>query len=213
MTIMITAWYVFPERLHKKVRTIWGKSLTLLFRKPIIEGDFNDDTDIYMINHRSALDIMLIEASTNQDLAWVAKSSISKIPFFGRIMTKGRMIGIDRESKTSMMSMIKNAKTKLKNGRVIAIFPEGTRSDTHQMLDFQPGAEALANILKLKVQGIVLSNTREALDLQNSTFSGKPLIKIKILPQIQADKSTDWFEALKKDMQDNVNELVESNEK
>jgi len=210
---MILAWYILPVRLHKKVRTIWGKTQTLFFKKPIIEGDFNDDTDIYMLNHRSALDIMLIEGFTNQDLAWVAKASISRIPFFGRIISKGRMIGVDRNSKTSMMSMIKNAKEKLKNGRVIAIFPEGTRSDTHQMLDFQQGAGALANLLKLKVQGIVLTNTRESLDLQNSTFSRESLIRIRILPQIQADKKTDWLKKLQKDMQTNVDELIELDNK
>ncbi len=210
MAMMIIGWYLLPVRFHKKVRTIWGKSQTLMLRKPIIEGVFEDDTDIYMINHRSGLDIMLIEGITTQDLAWVAKESLSKIPFFGKIITKGRMIGVNRESKTSMMSMIKNAKEKLKEGRVIAIFPEGTRGESHQMLEFQQGAEALANILKLKVQGVVLSNTREVLDLQNGIFSRKPLVRIRVLPQVQADKKTDWMEKLKKNMQDNINELAES---
>ena len=211
MTAMIIGWYVLPLRFHKKVRTIWGKSQMLFMRTPIIEGEFQEDTNIYMLNHRSVLDIPVIEGLTTQDLAWVGKGSLAKMPFFGKIITKGNMISIDRTKKTALMSLIKQAKEKLKNGRVIMIFPEGTRATTHQMLEFQPGAEALANILKLKVQGIVLTNTREVLDLQNSTFSSEALVKIKVLPQVQADKKTDWFETLKKDMQDSLDELAEPN--
>ena len=211
MSAMIIGWYIFPLRFHKRIRTIWGKAQMLLMKKPILDGEFQDDTNIYLLNHRSVLDIMLIEGLNPQDLAWVGKGSLVKMPFFGKIITKGRMISIDRRKKTAMMSLIRQAKEKIKDGRVIAIFPEGTRAKTHKMLDFQLGAEALSNILKLKVQGIVLTNTREVLDLQNSTFSNKPLVKIKILPQIQADKNTDWFETLKKDMQDSLDELAEPN--
>jgi 1-acyl-sn-glycerol-3-phosphate acyltransferase len=210
MAIMIISWYIFPNRYKKRIRTLWGKSQVFLLKKPTLEGEFCEDTDLYLINHRSGLDILIIESVTTQDLAWVAKKSISKIPFFGRIVTKGDMIAVDRESKTSMIGMIKNAKQKLKEGRVITVFPEGTRSSSYQMLEFKAGAEALANILKLKVQGIVLTNTREILDLQNGTFSRKPQIKIRVLPQIQADKKTNWYKELRKNMQDNVDELAKS---
>lgn len=209
MAIMIISWYIFPNRFNKKIRTLWGQSQSLLLKKPIVEGESLPDTQMYMINHRSGLDVMLMEALvTEQDLAWVAKESLRRIPFFGKIISKGDMIGVERESKTSMLTMIKQAKEKLKQGRVITIFPEGTRAISHQMLPLQAGAEALANLLKLKVQPIVFTNTREVLDLQNSTFSREPQVRIRILPQIQADKNTDWYAQMHKDMQKSLDELV-----
>lgn len=210
MACMIAGWYIFPRRFKKKVRSIWGKSQMLLLKKPIIEGKFDDDTTMIVANHRSGLDIMVLEACCDLDMAWVAKSSISKIPFFGKIISKGEMIAVDREDKTSMFKMIKSAKQKLKEGRPIAIFPEGTRGNDYTMQEFQAGAGALANMLKLKVQPVVIAFSREILDLQNGIFSNKYRMHVKILPQVQASKETSWYEDMKENMQKELYELAKS---
>jgi len=53
------------------------------------------------------------------------------------------MIIIDREDKKSLVKLIKDAKDRLSKGRVIAIFPEGTRGNGKKLLKFKAGAQSI----------------------------------------------------------------------
>jgi len=212
MICMISAWYIFPKKYYKKIRILWAKSQLNLFNvKVFIEGEADKDVGLLLINHRSMLDILVLEGVYPSDLSWLAKESIRKIPFFGQIITKAEMIGIDRESKTSMLKMIKEAKVRLKEGRVIAMFPEGTRTHDYDLLPFKKGGEVIANLLKLKVQPVLIVNTREILDTKNKEVNISHDIYIKILPAVQADKKIDWYDKMQKDMQKELHELANSN--
>jgi 1-acyl-sn-glycerol-3-phosphate acyltransferase len=110
------------------------------------------------------------------------------------------MITIDRENKTGLIQLLKDAKDRISKGRPIAMFPEGTRTDGKSMLPFKPGAAMVANKLKLKVQPVVLINTRSILNSQN--MEAKPgKVKAIYLDPVQADKQTDWFKETEVKMQ------------
>ena len=109
------------------------------------------------------------------------------------------MISIDRENKAGIITLLKETKDRLSKGRPIAMFPEGTRSNGKQMLEFKPGAKMVANKHGLKVQPVLLFNTRDILDSQK--LIAKPgIVKVVYLDPVQADKKTDWFEEMEKNM-------------
>lgn len=54
------------------------------------------------------------------------------------------------------MRVLKEAKQRLSEDRVLAIFPEGTRSRNEKLLKFQSGAKILSEKLDLKVQPILI---------------------------------------------------------
>ncbi|MHB8098453.1 MAG: lysophospholipid acyltransferase family protein, partial [Sulfuricurvum sp.] len=68
-------------------------------------------------------------------------------------------IALQRESKTAVVKLIKEVKRCLDAGRVITIFPEGTRTETGKMKPFKQGAKIVADKYALKVQPIVLIAT------------------------------------------------------
>ncbi|MGB1226319.1 MAG: lysophospholipid acyltransferase family protein [Poseidonibacter sp.] len=204
VAITVVAMYLFRNHTHKVIK-IWMKiQIKLLGIKIETVGQIDESCDLVLMNHQSLLDIIVMEHIHNRDLAWVAKKEIADLFFFGHIIKAPRMISIDRENKAGIMHLFKEVKDRLEKKRPIAMFPEGTRSDGTQMLKFKAGAKMVGNKFKLKVQPVVMLNTRNIVDSKKLT-AAPGTVKIIYLDPIQADKSTSWFE----DTEEKMNEVFE----
>jgi len=202
--IVIIAMYLFRKHTHKIIKFWMNIQVYLLGIKLEIKGKLDESCDLLLMNHQSILDIVVMEYLHSKDLAWVAKKEISNLFFFGHIIKAPRMISIDRENKAGIIHLLKEVKDRLSKNRPIAMFPEGTRSDGTKIIKFKSGAAIVANKLNLKVQGAVIINTRIILDSKKLTAT-PGVVKVIFLDPIQADKKTDWFEQLEK----NMNEVFE----
>lgn len=124
-------------------------------------GDFDEEADLIIMNHQSVADILCLEAYHPRNICWIAKKQLGEIPFYGYALTGPEMILIDRDDKRGLASLLKATKQKLAQNRPIIIFPEGTRSKgKERFLSFKPGAKIIAEKFRLKIQPIVLINTR-----------------------------------------------------
>lgn len=199
VAITVLAMYMFRNHTHKVIK-IWMKlQMWFLGIKLEEHGKLDESCDMVMLNHQSLLDIIVMEYIHSRDLAWVAKKEISDLFFFGHIIKAPRMISIDRENKSGIIHLLKETKDRLSKGRPIAMFPEGTRSSGKELLSFKPGAKMVANKHGLKVQPVLLFNTRDILD--SKKLEAKPgIVKVVYLEPIQADKKTDWFEKTEENM-------------
>ena len=166
-----------------------------------IEGKIDESCDMIIMNHQSLLDIIVMEYIHSRDLAWVAKKEISDLFFFGHIIKAPKMISIDRENKAGIITLLKEAKDRLDKGRPIAMFPEGTRSDGKSMSNFKAGAKMVANKYNLKVQPIVLFNTRNIVD-SKKLLAAPGVVKVVFLEPIKASKDSDWFESVEEKMKE-----------
>lgn len=185
---------------HRKYRRIWAKFQRYFIRYKVKQiGEFDESADLIVINHRSMLDIIILEEVHPRDLAWVAKKEIGEIKILGGIISLPRMIALDRSNPRSIVSLIKDAKDRLANNRVIAIFPEGTRGRGEKMLKFQEGAKILATKLNLRIQPIVLKDTLNSFDVKNFIIK-KSEISMKILPSFKPN-GDHWYENLQNEMQ------------
>ena len=199
VAITVVLMYTFRNHTHKVIKAWMTFQIFVLGIKIETEGTLDDSCDMVLMNHQSLLDIIVIEYIHNRDLAWVAKKEISDLFFFGHIIKAPRMISVDRENKAGIMHLLKEAKDRLDKKRPIAMFPEGTRSDGKAMLKFRPGAKMIANKYNLKVQPIVLFNTRNIVD-SKSLKASPGIVKIVFLEPIQANRSTEWFEQTEENM-------------
>jgi len=192
VSIVIIFMYIFKANNHK-VRSIWAKmQLKLMGVKLKIKGEIDDNANMFIINHQSILDIVLFEAISEKNLAWVAKKEIGKIPWFGHILKAPQMIIVERESKTSLVKLLKDAKDRYLKNRPIAIFPEGTRTDGKKLRKFKMGAKMIAEKNDMLVQPMIIIGTRKIFDSQNfNQRSGE--VKVIFLPSIKADKKSDWY--------------------
>ena len=207
ITVLITIilMYIFKNNTYK-IRQAWAKMQTFLIGFKIIQkGTIDAQADLIIVNHQSLLDITSLEAIYPKDLCWVAKKEIRDIPLFGHILEAPKMIIIDRKDRRSLVKLVKEAKDRLSKGRIIAIFPEGTRSDGKTIRKFQNGAKFLAEKLELKVQPVVVANTRYILDSQNIRAHAGSVI-VKFLDVIDPKDDENWYENTKETMQKVLND-------
>lgn len=203
-TGLITLMYIFRNNT-KPVRKRWAAlEMKLLGITLEIEGQEDPNAQMQVMNHQSVLDIILFEHLHTKDLAWISKIEIAKIPWFGHIVKAPKMILVERESKKSLIKLLKDSKERLSHNRPLAIFPEGTRSDGLRITKFKAGARIIAEKFDLIVQPVLIIGTRKILDSQNLKQQGG-VVKVIYLPSIKAEKNTTWY----KDMEDSMRSRLE----
>lgn len=184
-----------------RIRKIWAKfqRYTISYKQEVI-GTFNPKAQMILMNHQSALDIIALEELYPKNLCWIAKKELGEIPFFKIAMKKPKLLCIDRKNPRDLVRILKEAKERLKENRVLAIFPEGTRSKSDKLLKFQRGAKILSDKLNLKIQPILLVDSAKILDTKN--FSAKSGT-LKIICMDLVDTSDEkWLENTRKKMQE-----------
>ncbi len=100
---------------------------------------------IFVANHTSIADIMLMLASVKNPFVFVGKAELAKIPLFG-FFYKRTCILVDRKSSKSRHDVFDRAQKRLAQGLSICMFPEGgVPSDETILLDsFKDGSFRLA---------------------------------------------------------------------
>ena len=118
---------------------------------------------VIVVNHQSAYDILVLYARIGVDFKWIMKKEIRKIPGVGFGSKAVGHIFIDRSSSKAAINTINEAKSKIKDGTSVVIFPEGTRSKTTEMLPFKKGAFWFAFDLNLPILPVTINGTRSIL--------------------------------------------------
>lgn len=198
VVLVVFFMWLFNDK-NRAIRKFWGRSQRFFggYKLEVI-GNFSDEANILLINHQSMLDIIVIEELHPKNVCWIAKAQIGKIPIIGKILSLPKMIAVERENKHSLIKLLSEAKDRVENGRVLAIFPEGTRSQTNKLLPFKGGAKLLVEKLNLKVQPIVIIGS-DALKVKEFSFK-KADIKIFCLDLVDTSKEN-WLEATRESMQ------------
>lgn len=196
---MITTFYLLPKPYAVKF-SAWFIRL-LVFIPVRVKGTPDPEAQMFLINHQSDIDIGVMETITDRDLAWVAKKELFKVPFFGLVVRLPKDIALERESKTALVKLIKDCKDRLDHGRVITIFPEGTRTETGKMKPFKAGAKMVADKFSLKVQPVVLIATAQHFSNKRKIFRGGTITAI-YLDSFVADKNNpEWLNETRDKMQ------------
>ena len=199
LTFSILFHFLMPRPYARKLAA-WFIRLTIFFSTNT-KGEEDSDVQMFLINHQSDLDIGVLETTTKKDLAWVAKKALFEVPFFGLAMSLPEDIEVERESKTSLVKLLRAAKDRLGKNRVIAMFPEGTRTRTGRMLPFKSGAKVIADKYELTVQPIVLIETASCYDIKRFYYKPKN-ITVVYMKSFVADRSDkEWLNNLRVDMQ------------
>jgi len=207
ISVTIVLMYLFPSK-HRTFRHKWAKFQTnMLGAKITVSGTVDTSAKLFLINHRSMLDIIALEAVMPGDPCWVAKQEISDIPWFGRINDVPKMISIDREDKTGLVKLLKESKERIEEGRVVMIFPEGTRAKGDKLLKFKAGAKMVAEKHGLKVQPVVVHGTDKVLDTQAHSINPGN-VRISFLESFTPERGSDWLDTTRETMQEEYTRLA-----
>jgi 1-acyl-sn-glycerol-3-phosphate acyltransferase len=144
---------IFPfishgENSAHKVAHIWGKLLLILTSTKVrvigAENILQGKPQIFMANHQSDFDILIVLAYVPSQFRWIVKKELFKIPIFGAGMKKAGYIEIDRQHHERAMVSIEKAAQKIREGKSVMSFPEGTRSKDGNIGPFKQGMFFLA---------------------------------------------------------------------
>lgn len=138
-----------------------------------------DTPSIYIANHQSALDIMLIGSVLGaRPCVWLAKSELFEYPLLGQLLSKiGVPVYFDKQKEGKLHhSAVQVASEKLAQGFNVIIFPEGGRYNDGSIHEFRSGFAALAKISGAPVVPLFISGTGQALGIGQRILRKAPLI-------------------------------------
>jgi len=116
---------------------------------------------ILAINHQSIWDPLVAASSLPRQVSFMAKEELFSIPVLGTIFLKLGAFPVKRGQGD--MNAIRQSLAILKEGRVLGLFPEGTRSKTGKIQKGLPGMVLLMEKSKAAVVPIKVFGTRRLL--------------------------------------------------
>jgi 1-acyl-sn-glycerol-3-phosphate acyltransferase len=135
------------NKIHHIAR-IWAKILLLLSNTRVaVIGEENvlaGKPQIFMSNHQSDIDILVVLGFVPGQFRWIAKKELFKIPVFGSAMRNAGYIEIDRQNHENALKSLDIAAQKIREGKSVMTFPEGTRSKDGTIKPFKQGMFHLA---------------------------------------------------------------------
>jgi 1-acyl-sn-glycerol-3-phosphate acyltransferase len=157
---------------HRLMRQ-WSRVLLWLFRiKVSIRGTENLDYTtnyVYLANHSSYLDIIAIGATVPDDVRFIFKEELGRIPFFGWSLKIGPYILMDRADPRNALQSIETAARQIREGTSVIIFPEGTRSSDGDVAPFKRGGLMLATKSGVPLVPVAIVGAYELLPRHRST--------------------------------------------
>ncbi len=140
-----------PERIHYPLVTAWAR-LNIWVLKVVcgvkyqVEGTEHlpQGTAIALVNHQSTWETMALTFILPPQV-WVLKKELLRLPFFGWGATTLKAIAIDRRAgRNAVEQMIEQGRNRLKSGKWVVIFPEGTRVAPGEKRRFKLGGAILS---------------------------------------------------------------------
>lgn len=99
---------------------------------------------IFVANHGSLLDIPACVMSIPLKLNFIAKKELKPVPVVGWYISATNQIFIDRKNKSKAMKSMKEAASRIKKGKNVMSYAEGSRSKDGSVKMFRRGSFIIA---------------------------------------------------------------------
>src|SRR5436190_16322765 len=93
-----------------------------------------NQTYVFISNHRSYLDTATLFAFVGRRIGVIAKKELLKVPILGYGMGYVNVMAIDRSNRDRALKTMDAATDRLRSGVSFGVFAEGTRAKPHELL-------------------------------------------------------------------------------
>jgi len=178
-----------PRRVVMRFGTMWSSVTLRLLAWTVglsheVRGRENlpKGPAIIAMKHQSAWDTLAMPVIF-EDVAVVIKRELLFVPLYGWYSKRAGSIAVDRSGGAAALKrMLASAKAAADDGRLIAIFPEGTRTAVGERRPYHPGVAALYTQLELPLVPVAVNS---GLFWGRRAFLKRPgRIVVEILPPI-----------------------------
>lgn len=125
---------------------------------------------IFMANHTSFFDIPCLFWGSKRLLHFLCKAELRNNILTSFMLRKLEMVFIDRGNAQNTVESMRQTEKLISKGKDIAIFPEGTRSKTGEMLPFKRGGFKLAIYSNTEIIPVTIKNSAKAWSHSNIRF-------------------------------------------
>lgn len=128
---------------------------------------------IFVANHSSYLDPLLLAASTSRPIHFITRDNLLSHSLLGWILRHANTISAKRHGRD--MSVIKDSLDVLAKGKAVGIFPEGARSKDRKIHRAKSGVGMIVYMAKVPVVPAYIEGTFDALPRRVRTFKRHPV--------------------------------------
>lgn len=161
------AWSGDRRRALNRAITVWGDLGTAAAGIRLeVEGARHLEEArpaVFILNHQSGIDPILVCALLRRDFVGVAKQEIRRNPLLGPAFAFAGTVFVDRFDRNAAVRALQPAIDTLHAGTSVAVAPEGTRSPGSRIGAFKKGAFRLALAAKVPIVPIVIHNAADVL--------------------------------------------------
>jgi putative phosphoserine phosphatase/1-acylglycerol-3-phosphate O-acyltransferase len=186
--------------------SMWGDLATSLAGIDLrVEGEehlWSHRPAVFIFNHQSALDAVLMVKLIRRDVTGIGKKELQRNPIFGPVFAAAGMVFVDRANSTKAIEALEPAVEALRQGRSLAIAPEGTRSRTPRLGRFKKGAFRMAMQAGVPIVPVVFRNVLDAMP-RDALIVRPTTIEAVVLPPIETvtwtlERLDDEIEAIRR---------------
>jgi 1-acyl-sn-glycerol-3-phosphate acyltransferase len=139
---------------------------------------------IFMANHQSSVDIWALVRILPAPARFVAKLSLFRVPVLGWAMSAGGFVSIDRANRASAIRSLQLAAERVRAGRPVVLFPEGTRTRDGRLQPFKKGPFHLALEAGVPIVPVAISGSWDVMPPRR--FVVRPgAVKVELLPAVE----------------------------
>lgn len=138
---------------------------------------------VFIFNHQSQLDVIIMAALLRSDFTGVAKKELKTDPMFAPLGWLADVAFIDRANTEEAKKALAPAVEALRDGRSLAMAPEGTRSATPRLGRFKKGAFHVAMQAGVPIVPVVIRNAGELMPSHGVLISSG-VLDVAVLPPV-----------------------------
>ncbi|MDZ4713498.1 MAG: lysophospholipid acyltransferase family protein [bacterium] len=155
-----------------------------------------EENYIFISNHQSFFDIPVLMKAIPNNVRFIYRDDLTKIPILGWGMYLGKYIPINRSNVREAMKSLKKAAEKIRNGISVVIFPEGTRSFDGSIGEFKRGIFVLADEAKVQLVPTAIIGSNKIMPRSGFKISsGK--VKVVFSKPVEYRKDKDFLENIR----------------
>ena len=155
-----------PGSIYEKAPRWWARGMLWVsgtrVRVHHAERMQTGEPRIFVANHVSWYDVLVLVATLPR-YSFVAKAEIFRVPLFGAAARAVGTIPIQRENRKAAFQSYDEAAARIRGGRNVVVYPEGTRGSEYALRPFKKGPFVLAVAAGVPLVPTLLHGTIEVL--------------------------------------------------
>lgn len=141
---------------------------------------------IFLINHQSELDLIVLARLVRRDMTGVVKRELRTNPVAAALGWLGEFAFVDRASTSDAIHALEPVVDALRHGKSLGIAAEGHRSDSPMPGPFKVGAFHMAIQAQVPIVPVVIRNTGELLP-PGARFVAPGTVQVAVLEPVGPD--------------------------